>query len=243
MPPAVPQAPANDHRIFAGIDLSYRPPSTDVRPSWRHADPTGHLRRTRPSDLTGSITRAEALGRAFIDQGITFSLSRPERPVPPLTWCRGSSRPPVVPARTGHHPAGQGPRMVPSTTSTATRRSCATGRHRADDRDVLRHFHRQAAVINPAQRCASTWPVIDLVRDAQGHLPRPGGQPALTVRRLLRDGESAGDDPGIPEPVGTHRVRWSTTPPICCGRCATPRPPTVDPTVVVLTPGPFPLRR
>src|ERR1700758_4051394 len=35
-----------------------------------------------PSDASELKARAEALGRAFIDQGITFSLSGQERPFP-----------------------------------------------------------------------------------------------------------------------------------------------------------------
>ena len=35
-----------------------------------------------PSDVSELEARSEALGRAFIDQGITFSLSGQERPFP-----------------------------------------------------------------------------------------------------------------------------------------------------------------
>ena len=61
-----------------------------------------------------------------------------------------------------------------------------------------------------------------------GHLPGARGQPALAVGRLLRDGEPPHDGAGLPEPVrhppGARGRRLRRR--ICCGRCATPRPPT-----------------
>jgi hypothetical protein len=64
-----------------------------------------------PSDASELEARADALGRAFIDQGITFSLSGQERPFPLDLVPRLSGR--VDAARAGHHAARQGPRALP----------------------------------------------------------------------------------------------------------------------------------
>ncbi len=82
-----------------------------------------------PSDASELKARADALGRAFIDQGITFSLSGQERPFPLDLVPRVISAP-VDPTGTWHHPAGQGPSAT-STTSMVIRRFCATVSSRA----------------------------------------------------------------------------------------------------------------
>lgn len=77
-----------------------------------------------PTDAADLAARADALGRAFIDQGITFSLSGQERPFPldlvprviaAAEWSRLS----------GASPSGSGPWRCIWPTSTETRRSCA----------------------------------------------------------------------------------------------------------------------
>ncbi|WP_298442316.1 circularly permuted type 2 ATP-grasp protein, partial [Gordonia sp. (in: high G+C Gram-positive bacteria)] len=60
----------------SALDEMFRPDGT-VRPSYRGIATA--LSEIEPADLSA---RLEALGRAFIDQGVTFSLSGKERPFP-----------------------------------------------------------------------------------------------------------------------------------------------------------------
>jgi hypothetical protein len=104
-------------------DEMFAPDST-IRQAYRRLHDS--LATARPAELTA---RSEALDRALVDQGITFSLSGQERPFPldlmprvitaaewswNVAWCNGFA-----------------PLRRSSRTSTATSRSSATGCCRA----------------------------------------------------------------------------------------------------------------
>ena len=78
-----------------------------------------------PSDASDLEARAEALGRAFTDQGITFSLSGQERPFPLDLVPRVISAAEWTRLERGITQRVKA-RSTISTTSTANRRSCAT---------------------------------------------------------------------------------------------------------------------
>ncbi|MCV7173201.1 circularly permuted type 2 ATP-grasp protein [Mycobacterium manitobense] len=121
-----------------------------------------------PADASELEARAEALGRAFIDQGVTFSLSGQERPFP------------LDPV----------PRVISAAEWTRLERGI-TQRVRAlemylDDiygeQEILRdgviprrlvtsceHFHREAVGIHPPNGVRIHVAGIDLIRDAQGN--------------------------------------------------------------------------
>ena len=153
-----------------------------------------------PSDASELAARSEALGRAFVDQGITFSLSGQERPFP----------------------LDLVPRVISAAEWSRLERGIKQ-RVKAlemflDDiygeQEILRdgviprrlitsceHFHREAAGIVPPNGVRIHVAGIDLVRDGAGHVPGARGQPAVAVGRLLRDGEPPHDGAGLPEPV------------------------------------------
>ena len=73
---------------------------------------------------------------------------------------------------------------------------------------------------------------IDLIRDADGRVPRPGGQRPDPLGRQLRAQEPAGDEAGLPAPVravqrpADRRLRGEPAggaPPHRAGRAATTR--------------------
>ena len=180
-----------------------------------------------PSDASDLKARAEALGRAFIDQGITFSLSGQERPFP----------------------LDLVPRVISAAEWTRlergiTQRVKALERYLDDiygDQEILRdgviprrlitsceHFHRQAVGIVPPNGVRIHVAGIDLIRDDSGDLAGSRGQPALAVGGVLRHGEPAHHGAGFPEPLrhpsgarGRRLLRRT-----CCGRCVIRRPPT-----------------
>ena len=82
-----------------------------------------------PSSADDLDDRAEALSRAFVDQGITFSLSGQERPFPLDQVPRVISAAEWTKLERGLSSASRRSRPT-STTSTATRRSCATASSR-----------------------------------------------------------------------------------------------------------------
>ena len=134
-----------------------------------------------PSDASELEARADALGRAFIDQGITFSLSGQERPFPLDLVPAGDLRGRVDAARAGHHAAGQG-----------------AGDYLDDiygEQEILRdgviprrlvtsceHFHREAVGHRAAQRGAHPRRRHRPGPRRAGQLPGARGQPALAVR-------------------------------------------------------------
>lgn len=193
-----------------------------------------------PSDADELEARAEALGRAFIDQGITFSLSGQERPFP----------------------LDLVPRVISAAEWSRLERGI-TQRVKAlemflddiyGDQEILRdgviprrlitsceHFHRQAAGINPPNGVRIHVAGIDLVRDAQGtfrvledNLRSPSGVSYVMENRRTMARV-------FPNLFATHRVRavgdYSSHLLRALRNAAATNE--ADPTVVVLTPGPF----
>ena len=191
-----------------------------------------------PSDASELEARSDALGRAFIDQGITFSLSGQERPFP-LD-------------------------LVPRVISAAEWSRLEKGiRQRVkalemylDDiygeQEILRdgviprrlvtsceHFHREAAGIVPPNGVRIHVAGIDLVRDAQGNfrvlednLRSPSGVSYVMENRRTMARV-------FPNLFATHRVRavgdYSSHLLRALRNAAATNE--ADPTVVVLTPG------
>jgi uncharacterized circularly permuted ATP-grasp superfamily protein len=193
-----------------------------------------------PSDAEELEARAEALGRAFIDQGITFSLSGQERPFPLDLVPRVIS-------------AAEWSRLERG----ITQRVKALEMYLDDiygDQEIQRdgdnprrlvtsceHFHRQAAGINPPNGVRIHVAGIDLVRDAQGtfrvledNLRSPSGVSYVMENRRTMARV-------FPNLFATHRVRavgdYSSHLLRALRNAAATNE--ADPTVVVLTPGPF----
>ena len=193
-----------------------------------------------PSDTEELGARADALGRAFIDQGITFSLSGQERPFPLDLVPRVIS-------------AAEWSRLERG----ITQRVKALELYLDDiygDQEILRdgviprrlvtsceHFHRQAAGINPPNGVRIHVAGIDLVRDAQGtfrvledNLRSPSGVSYVMENRRTMARV-------FPNLFATHRVRAVADYSSHLLRALRNAAATneADPTVVVLTPGPF----
>lgn len=193
-----------------------------------------------PSDTDELEARAEALGRAFIDQGITFSLSGQERPFP----------------------LDLVPRVIAAAEWTRLERGIAQRVKALEmylddiygDQEILRdgviprrlvtsceHFHREAAGINPPNGVRIHVAGIDLVRDAQGtfrvledNLRSPSGVSYVMENRRTMARV-------FPNLFATHRVRAVGDYASHLLRALRKAAATneSDPTVVVLTPGPF----
>jgi len=193
-----------------------------------------------PSDTDELGARAEALGRAFIDQGITFSLSGQERPFPLDLVPRVIS-------------AAEWSRLERG----ITQRVKALEMYLDDiygDQEILRdgviprrlvtsceHFHRQAAGINPPNGVRIHVAGIDLIRDVQGtfrvledNLRSPSGVSYVMENRRTMARV-------FPNLFATHRVRAVGDYASHLLRALRNAAATneADPTVVVLTPGPF----
>jgi uncharacterized circularly permuted ATP-grasp superfamily protein len=193
-----------------------------------------------PSDAEELEARAEALGRAFIDQGITFSLSGQERPFPLDLVPRVIS-------------AAEWSRLERG----ITQRVKALEMYLDDiygDQEILRdgviprrlvtsceHFHREAAGINPPNGVRIHVAGIDLVRDGQGtfrvledNLRSPSGVSYVMENRRTMARV-------FPNLFATHRVRAVGDYASHLLRALRKAAATneADPTVVVLTPGPF----
>jgi len=120
-----------------------------------------------PSDASELAARADALGRAFIDQGITFSLSGQERPFPLDLVPRVIS-------------AAEWSRLERGITQRVKALECYLDDIYGEQnilRDALiprrlvtscKHFHREAAGINPPNGVRIHVAGIDLVRDEAG---------------------------------------------------------------------------
>ncbi|MDO3639076.1 circularly permuted type 2 ATP-grasp protein [Mycolicibacterium arseniciresistens] len=191
-----------------------------------------------PADASELEARAEALGRAFIDQGVTFSLSGQERPFP------------LDPV----------PRVISAAEWTRLERGI-TQRVRAlemylDDiygeQEILRdgviprrlvtsceHFHREAVGIHPPNGVRIHVAGIDLIRDAQGNfrvlednLRSPSGVSYVMENRRTMARV-------FPNLFATNRVRavgdYSAHLLRALRNAAANN--VADPTVVVLTPG------
>jgi uncharacterized circularly permuted ATP-grasp superfamily protein len=191
-----------------------------------------------PSDASELAARADALGRAFIDQGITFSLSGQERPFP----------------------LDLVPRVISAAEWTRLERGITQRvkalEHYLDDiygeQEILRdgviprrlvtsceHFHREAAGIVPPNGVRIHVAGIDLIRDAKGdfrvledNLRSPSGVSYVMENRRTMARV-------FPNLFATHRVRavgdYASHLLRSLRNAAANN--VADPTVVVLTPG------
>jgi uncharacterized circularly permuted ATP-grasp superfamily protein len=191
-----------------------------------------------PSDASELAARSEALGRAFIDQGITFSLSGQERPFPLDLVPRVIS-------------AAEWSRLERG----ITQRVKALEMYLDDiygDQEILRdgviprrlvtsceHFHREAVGIVPPNGVRIHVAGIDLVRDGQGtfrvledNLRSPSGVSYVMENRRTMARV-------FPNLFASHRVRavgdYSSHLLRALRKSAATNE--ADPTVVVLTPG------
>lgn len=191
-----------------------------------------------PSDASELKARADALGRAFIDQGITFSLSGQERPFPLDLVPRVISAPEWTRLERG-----------------ITQRVKALECYLDDiygDQEILRdgviprrlvtsceHFHRQAVGIVPPNGVRIHVAGIDLIRDHRGdfrvledNLRSPSGVSYVMENRRTMARV-------FPNLFATHRVRAVDDYASHLLRALRNSAATneADPTVVVLTPG------
>ena len=209
-------------------------------------DATGNVRgpyksihaELAPSDVGDLEARAEALGRAFIDQGITFSLSGQERPFP----------------------LDLVPRVISAAEWTRLERGIrqrvqALEMYLDDiygEQEILRdgviprrlvtsceHFHREAVGIMPPNGVRIHVAGIDLIRDSQGtwrvledNLRSPSGVSYVMENRRTMARV-------FPNLFATHRVRavgdYASHLLRALRNAAANN--VADPTVVVLTPG------
>ena len=191
-----------------------------------------------PSDASELAARSDALGRAFIDQGITFSLSGQERPFPLDLVPRVISAPEWSRLERG-----------------ITQRVKALEMYLDDiygEQNILRdaviprrlvtsckHFHREAAGINPPNGVRIHVAGIDLVRDADGtfrvledNLRSPSGVSYVMENRRTMARV-------FPNLFATNRVRTVGDYSSHLLRALRNSAATneADPTIVVLTPG------
>jgi uncharacterized circularly permuted ATP-grasp superfamily protein len=191
-----------------------------------------------PSDASELAARADALGRAFVDQGVTFSLSGQERPFPLDLVPRVIS-------------AAEWSRLERG----ITQRVKALEMYLHDiygEQNILRdgviprrlvtsceHFHREAAGIDPPNGVRIHVAGIDLVRDAEGmfrvledNLRSPSGVSYVMENRRTMARV-------FPNLFASHRVRavgdYSAHLLRALRNAAAANE--ADPTVVVLTPG------
>lgn len=195
----------------------------------------GSIAALDASDLTN---RSQALDRAMVDQGITFSLSGQERPFP----------------------LDLVPRVIPATEWTRLERG-VTQRVRAleafladvyGDRQILRdgvlprrlitsceHFHREAYGIKPPNGVRIHVSGVDLVRDEEGtfrvledNLRNPSGVSYVMENRRTMARV-------FPDLFARHRVRpvGDYASHLLRALRAAAAPNVADPMVVVLTPG------
>jgi uncharacterized circularly permuted ATP-grasp superfamily protein len=209
-------------------------------------DASGHVRgpykgifaELAPSDASELQARSDALGRAFIDQGITFSLSGQERPFPLDLVPRVIS-------------AAEWSRLERG----ITQRVKALEMYLDDvygEQEILRdgviprrlvtsceHFHREAAGIVPPNGVRIHVAGIDLIRDDKGdfrvledNLRSPSGVSYVMENRRTMARV-------FPKLFATHRVRAVGDYASHLLRALRNAAPTnvADPTVVVLTPG------
>ena len=233
--PATPAAPGAPDFYSAAYDEMFDRQGR-VRPPYR-----GIFAELAPTGTEELGARAEALGRAFVDQGITFSLSgQEERPFPLDLVPRVIS-------------AAEWARLE----AGITQRVIALERFLDDvygDQEILRdgvvprrlvtscdHFHREAAGIKPPNGVRIHVAGIDIVRDAQGvfrvledNLRSPSGVSYVMENRRAMTRV-------FPNLFATHRVRAVDDYPSHLLRALRNAAATnqSDPTVVVLTPGPF----
>jgi uncharacterized circularly permuted ATP-grasp superfamily protein len=234
---------ARDERIFGGYNISSDAYELAFDEMF---DAQGTVRgpykgiyaELAPSDASDLKARAEALARAFIDQGITFSLSGQERPFP----------------------LDLVPRVISAAEWTRLERGI-TQRVKAlemylddiyGDQEILddgviprrlvtscEHFHRQAVGIHPPNGVRIHVAGIDLIRDEKGNfrvlednLRSPSGVSYVMENRRTMARV-------FPNLFGSHRVRAVDDYASHLLRALRNSAATneADPTVVVLTPG------
>ncbi|OBJ48061.1 circularly permuted type 2 ATP-grasp protein [Mycobacterium sp. 1423905.2] len=236
------RSPARFERIFDGYDTSEVYAKAFDEMFDAHGNVRGPYKgiyaELAPSDVSELKARAEALGRAFIDQGITFSLSGQERPFP----------------------LDLVPRVISAAEWTRLERGIiqrvkALEMYLDDiygDQEILRdgviprrlvtsceHFHRQAVGIVPPNGVRIHVSGIDLIRDDRGdfrvledNLRSPSGVSYVMENRRTMARV-------FPNLFATHRVRpvddYSSHLLQALRNSAATNE--ADPTVVVLTPG------
>ena len=133
----------------------------------------------------------------------------------------------VDPAGARHHPARQSARDV-SRRHLRRPGDPERRRHPAPADHLLRALSPPGRRHRAAQRRAHPRRRHRPDPRRERHLPGSRGQPALALGRVLRDGEPAHDGAGLSRTCSpaTGCAPSTTTPRTCCGRCATPRPPT-----------------
>jgi uncharacterized circularly permuted ATP-grasp superfamily protein len=205
----------------------------DVRSAYR-----GIYEALAPSTPDDLAARADALGRAFIDQGITFSLSGQERPFPLDLVPRV-----LAAAEWSKLERGIKQRVKALELFLAD----VYGEQRILRDGVLprrlvtscKHFHREAAGIIPHNGVRIHVAGIDIVRDAHGtfrvledNLRSPSGVSYVMENRRTMTRV-------FPDLFASHRVRSVGDYPSHLLRALrnAAAPNEADPTVVVLTPG------
>lgn len=184
--------------------------------------------------------RADYLSSSYQDQGVTFDIGGEERPFPLDIVPR------IIEARTWAH-VEEGVAQRVKALEAFLDDIYGPGQVFADGvlpKHVISsssHFHRVAFGISPLNGVRIHVSGIDLIRDAEGNfrvlednVRIPSGVSyVLTNRRAMSS--------VLPEIVGTHRIRPVAAYPqrlLAALRAAAPSG-VADPTVVVLTPGPY----
>jgi uncharacterized circularly permuted ATP-grasp superfamily protein len=242
-PTSVPQVRAGKSTLFEDYLDPARPhpgaydemfqPDEEIRPAYRRLYDA--LAPSQPADLTA---RAEALDRALVDQGITFSLSGQERPFP-------LDLVPRVITASEWSKLERG--IVQRVRALEAFLADVYGEQRIVADGVLprrlitscEHFHRQAAGIAPPNGVRIHVAGIDVVRDEQGefrvledNLRSPSGVSYVMENRRTMARV-------FPDLFAKHRVRAVGDYAVHLLRALRAAAPTgaADPTVVVLTPG------
>lgn len=214
------------------LDEMFRPDGS-VRPPYRGIATA--IADLEPANLAA---RLDALGRAFIDQGVTFSLSGQERPFPldPVPRIIGA-------AEWARLEAGitQRVRALEMFLDDIHGEQAILADGVIPHRLIYscEHFHRQAAGIRPPNGVRIHVAGIDMVRDDKGDLRvlednvrSPSGVSYVMENRRTMASI-------FPDLFATHRVRAVREYPRHLHRALQASAPSnvTDPTVVVLTPG------
>ncbi len=214
------------------LDEMFRPDGT-VRPPYRGIAKA--LSEIEASDL---IARLEALGRAFIDQGVTFSLSGKERPFPldPVPRVISSAEWARLEAGIAQRVRALEMFLDDVYGEQAILSDGVIPRRLINS---CEHFHRQAAGIRPPNGVRIHVAGIDLIRDEQGdfrvledNVRSPSGVSYVMENRRTMARV-------FPDLFAAHRVRAVRDYPRHLLRALRRSAPSgvTEPTVVVLTPG------
>ncbi|MFT3716461.1 MAG: circularly permuted type 2 ATP-grasp protein [Gordonia sp. (in: high G+C Gram-positive bacteria)] len=216
----------------AAVDEMFRPDGT-VRPPYR-----GIASALSAIDAGTLKTRLDALGRAYIDQGITFSLSGKERPFPLDPVPRVISASEWKSLEAG---ITQRVRALEMFLDDVYGEQAILGDGVIPRRLInsCEHFHRQAAGIRPPNGVRIHVAGIDLIRDDDGDLRvlednvrSPSGVSYVIENRRTMARV-------FPDLFAAHRVRAVRDYPRHLLKALQASAPTnvTEPTVVVLTPG------